>query len=395
MQAELFMHPDVVVVGLGAMGAATIYQLARAGLSVVGIDRFAPPHEMGSSHGETRITRQGVGEGEAYVPLVLRSHMIWRELEEETGAKLLLSCGFLAIDGAGGATPFHGRAGFFERTVAAARAYSIPHELPTVDEARLRFPQFTLAGHEQLYYEPGGGLVYPERCVAAQLSRARDLGATLHLGEAVTAVEQTADGALVRTEKGHCFPCGAVVLAAGGWTPALVGAPLARLSLYRQILHWYPPADPLLYEASRCPTFIWQHGPTPEQSFYGFPIAPGAREAVKVATENYTGALPTPEAMRREVEPRESRRMFEDHVSGRLAGVCGQSVHAATCFYTFAPDGDFVIDTAQDSSRIHIVSACSGHGFKHSAGIGEHMALRIAGKAEPIPDFALARPALA
>lgn len=88
---------DILVIGLGAMGSAALYQLARRGVKAVGLDRFAPPHTMGSSHGETRITRQAVGEGRDYVPLVLDTHRIWRELEAETSAELLNPCGLVVM----------------------------------------------------------------------------------------------------------------------------------------------------------------------------------------------------------------------------------------------------------------------------------------------------------
>ena len=175
---------DVIVVGLGAMGAATAYQLARRGVRVLGLDRFAPPHDRGSSHGETRITRQAIGEGDQYVPLALRSHEIWRELEAETGEQLLLSCGFVAIDSAGGRAATHGRPGFTARTVAAARRFGITRELLTPDELMRRHPAFRLAGHEQVYYEPGGGLVFPERCIAVQgaVSLTRTRLSPMHVG---------------------------------------------------------------------------------------------------------------------------------------------------------------------------------------------------------------------
>src|SRR3954464_3169194 len=84
---------DILVIGLGAMGSAALYQLAKRGVKAVGIDRFSPPHDLGSTHGETRITRQAIGEGESYVPFALRSHEIWRELEVETGESLLTQNG--------------------------------------------------------------------------------------------------------------------------------------------------------------------------------------------------------------------------------------------------------------------------------------------------------------
>jgi len=123
------MRAEVAVVGLGAMGAATLYQLARRGVSAIGIDRFAPPHALGSSHGETRITRAAVGEGEDYVPFVRRSHAIWRELEAATGQSLLEQCGLLMMAPRGVRTGHHGKTDFLNRTASVARRHRIPHQM--------------------------------------------------------------------------------------------------------------------------------------------------------------------------------------------------------------------------------------------------------------------------
>ncbi|QGN56496.1 N-methyl-L-tryptophan oxidase [Novosphingobium sp. Gsoil 351] len=371
------------------MGSAALYQLARAGVKAVGIDRFAPPHDRGSSHGETRITRCGVGEGEAYVPLAIRSHAIWRELEAETGTDLLLQCGFMAIDGAPGAE-FHGKPSFFECTRGGAERFGVAYEDLSIDEARRRFPQFHFRGDERLYYEPGGGLVYPERCIAVQLHVARALGAELCLNEQVLNIVPESAGVLVETDRQRVL-ADRVVLAAGGWTPALVGEALAPMRLLRQVLHWFALEEPAVYSADRFPTFIWAHGSGPQENFYGFPIAPGATGGLKVATEQYQCPLERPEAMDRNVVASESTAMFADHVAGRLRGARAETIKATACFYTQAPDSDFVIDCHPMSERIAVVSACSGHGFKHSAAVGELVAAWIGQGSAPPKDFALRR----
>lgn len=385
---------DVVVVGLGAFGAATLYQLARAGVSAIGIDRFAPPHDRGSSHGDTRITRAGVGEGEAYVPFALRSHQIWRELEAQTGEPLYLACGHLIIDGAPEAE-FHGKQGIGAASIANARKYDIPHEVLTPEEAMRRFPQFRLEGHETVYFEPGGGLVFPERCIAAQLAQARALGARTITGEVVTAVRPVGGGVEVETGGGMVITAERAVIAAGGWTPGIVGRALSKLRLLRQTLHWFEPEVWSLYAPDRCPSYIWTHGVAEEESFYGFPVIEGfARRGVKVATEQYREALERPEDIARDVAPAESAALFDEHVAGRMASLRPRARHAAACLYTMAPDGDFLIDRHPESERIVVVSACSGHGFKHSAGAGEHIARLVAGEVAPIAEFALDRAAL-
>src|ERR1700733_15927652 len=128
-EASMSENADFLVVGLGAMGSATLYQLARRGAKAIGLDRFAPPHTMGSSHGETRLTRQAVGEGRDYAPLVLNSHRIWRELEADTGETLLNDCGVLVMAPGSGQTSHHGKPDFVARSIEVARDFGIDHEV--------------------------------------------------------------------------------------------------------------------------------------------------------------------------------------------------------------------------------------------------------------------------
>lgn len=364
---------DVIVIGLGAAGSAALYQLARAGIRAIGIDRWHPPHAMGSSHGETRITRQAIGEGEVYVPLVLRSHEIWRELEQETSQRLLEACGVLIIGAEGGAAMHHSRSGFVLNTVAAAKAHGIAHEVLSIDETRRRFPQFALTGDELVYFEPGGGFVYPERCIAAQLAMASKLGACIVTGAQVTAIRETAGG--VAVEAGDTiYHADRVILAAGAWTPGLTASPaLAPLTLRRQVLHWFAPERPQDFGVGTFPAFIWLHGNHAEDSFYGFPIPDDlGHNLVKVADENQTRATKDPDQLYRDVRPGEAAEMHRDHLAGRIPGLTLPPVRSAACLYTCAPDADFVIGPRDGSERITVVSACSGHGFKHSAAVGEH-----------------------
>ena len=380
---------DVIVIGLGAAGSATLYQLARAGISAIGIDRWEPPHAMGSSHGETRITRQAIGEGEVYVPLVMRSHEIWRELESETGQKLLEACGVLIIGAEGGAALHHNRSGFVLNTVAAAKAHGIAHEVLTVEETARRFPQLRLTGDELVYFEPGGGFVYPERCIAAQLSMATRLGARIVTGTQVTAITETPGGVAVQAG-GTTFHADRTILAAGAWTPGLAAGPaLAPLALRRQVLHWFAPERPQDFAVGAFPAFIWLHGNHAEDSFYGFPIPDDlGHTLVKVADENQTRTTPDPDMLEREVRAEEAQAMHRDHLAGRIPGLDLPPHRSAACLYTCSPDADFVIGPLDGTRRITVVSACSGHGFKHSAAVGEHaMRLITEGPGAQIPAF--------
>jgi sarcosine oxidase len=363
---------DILVIGLGAMGSAALYQLAKRGVKVAGLDRFAPPHIMGSSHGETRITRQAVGEGRDYVPLVLDTHRIWHELEAETDGQLLNGCGVVVMAPGVGETSHHGKPDFVVRSIKAAHDFGIAHEVLNGQEVAYRFPQFlNLRGDEKAYYEPGGGYVFPERCVGAQLTRAAQLGAMIRTGVEVLSIAQAGTVVRVETSSGT-FEASQVVVSAGSWNAHLLGAPFDRvLTVRRQVLHWYELEDTSAYRAN-APAFIWMHGATDVDYFYGFPPLPGDRR-VKVATEQYETRT-TADALNRTVDPAESAKMYQEHVRGRLAGVTPRVAQAAACLYTITPDRGFIIDRHPDQDRVYVISACSGHGFKHSAGVGNAVA---------------------
>ena len=365
---------DTIVIGLGAVGAATLWQLARRGQRVLGLDRWDPPHSFGSTHGDTRITRCAIGEGEIYVPLVLRSHEIWRELEAETGDDLLTQCGALMLAGGSANAVVHGKANFVGRTILAAERYGIAHEVLSPDEVMHRFPQFRLEGHELAYFEAEGGFVRPERCVRAQLDAARRLGAIVRGQTQVVRLERDGGGVVVTTASGDRLHAARAVLAAGVWSPGLAGAALSpHMSVARQVLHWFQPDDPAHFVPERFPVFIWAHGDTAEDSFYGFPIPPGT-DGVKLAREQYTDITSDADALRREVGPDEGAAMMERHGAGRLLGLAATPLRSVVCPYTNTPDGDFLITTLPNNEHALLVSACSGHGFKHSAGLGETIA---------------------
>jgi sarcosine oxidase len=360
---------DVAVIGLGAMGSAALYQLAKRGVKAIGIDRFSPPHDQGSTHGETRITRQAIGEGEVYVPLALRSNEIWKELEAETGEQLRVQNGCLVVDSSRPAPSGVIRAAFLERTQKAAIAYDIPHELLDAAEIRRRYPQFTPREDEIGYFEPGGGYLNPERCVAAQLERARALGAVTQLGTRVISVSPAGEGVRIVTDEGELL-AGQAIVSAGSWAPALLGAPFTQLlSPSRQVMHWFDVDPDYARHWSTSPVFIWCHGPNPNDFFYGFPSLSGSN-AIKTAGEQYDVFI-QPDKIERSVAPAESAAMRESHLAGRVQGLRSNATRAVTCLYTVTPDSNFLIDWHPESDRILVVSPCSGHGFKHSAAIGE------------------------
>lgn len=375
------MQYDVAVVGLGAMGSATLYQCARRGMKAIGIDRHSPPHTLGSSHGDTRITRLAVGEGPAYVPFVKASHRIWRELEHETGETLLTECGALVIAGSEGGNSHHGKADFVRETCRAAESYGIAHEILASDALRSRFPYLIgLKGDEIAYFEPEGGFVRPEACIRAQLTMARRHGAEIRTETpALSVVCRPTGGVLIDTSAGAVI-ADKVIIAAGAWTAGLIGEVFPDiLTVTRQVLHWFKvenrPSVP-----KNSPVMIWMHGESDTDYFYAFPPQFG-EGAMKFATEQYAQTTSV-DTIRRTVDPEESKEMFERHVRGRVAGIIGHAVRSAACLYTTTPDRGFVLDCLPANPDVFVISACSGHGFKHSAGIGAAVADRLEGSQE-------------
>lgn len=380
---------DVVVVGLGAVGSATLHRLALQGVKAIGIDRFHPPHDRGSTHGETRITRVAIAEGAAYVPLARRSHAIWRELEAESGETLFAQIGLLVIAEGEGA-PGHGQASFLGSTIAAAAAHGVPHEIMDSAEIRRRYPQFQVRDEERAYLEPGAGVLFPERCVALQLRLAQAHGAVVRTGETVGSITPSGSGVSIVTDKGR-IEAGCVVLTAGAWLPGLAGGNLPQVTaVHRQTILWFDADEPALYDPARCPAFIWMHGAREEDYLYGFPMLPGTT-GVKAASERYFGHV-DPDQIDCVVSAAERTEVYDRHVAGRLRGIANRPLKSATCLYTVTPDAGFIIDRLGEDGRVLAASCCSGHGFKHSPALGEELAaLAIDPARAAEPTFALAR----
>jgi sarcosine oxidase len=360
-----------LVLGLGAMGSAALYQLRKRGANVAGIDQFSPPHNFGSSHGETRVTRLAIGEGPHYSPLALRSHELWREIEDQTGSDLLTVTGGLIISSRSTSSHMH-VADFFGNTVAAAETYGIAHEVLDAPTMRKRFPQFAVRDDEIGYYEYEAGFLRPEACIAANLALAEKYGAMIHRNEKVLGFEENSAGVTVRTDK-DTYTADRLIVSAGAWLPQLIAPNYAQpFKVRRQVLFWFAPKDSIApYECGKFPIYIWEIQGRP-QAIYGFPAIDGPHGGIKIATAQYETET-TPDAVDRTVSDAEKRAMY-DYIAPYFPGFSNICIKAAVCLYTVTPDAEFVIDTHPDMPRVTIASPCSGHGFKHSAAIGEALA---------------------
>jgi sarcosine oxidase len=374
------MAYDAIVVGLGAMGSAAVYQLAKRGAKVLGIDRFRPPHDLGSSHGETRITRQAIGEGEEYVPLAVRSYEIWREIEAETGLNtgaLLTVTGGLIIASGSGTGSLHGSGNFIGQTIACAQKFGIRHTLLNADDIRQNFPQFNLMGDETGYFENEAGFLRPENCVQAQLELAQKYGAEIHFDERVLSCAENE----VVTEKGK-YSGGTSIISAGPWVNEFVGEEFRKLfKIHRQVLYWFELKEHAEnYLLGNFPIFIWQFRRRADDFIYGFPGTSGLAGGLKLATEQHVQTA-DPDTADNWVSEEETEKMYREYVAPHLPGLGRRCVKAAACLYTVTPDNGFIIDRHPRNENTLIASPCSGHGFKHSAAVGEILAeLAIDGK---------------
>jgi sarcosine oxidase len=368
---------DVLVVGLGAVGSAALYQSAKLGAHAIGIDRFDPPHDQGSSHGDTRITREAIGEGREFVPLVLRSNQIWEQLEAATGRSLLTRKGGLVLASPSMPGDHHGSTSFIQDTIAAATEFRIAHEILSADELRHRYPQFRLRGDEIGYFEHGAGFLRPEACIETQLTLAKQLGAKVVTSEAVVDYEPMRDGTVKVTTRRNSYSAAKVIVTAGPWIQKLLGESYTEyFKIYRQVLYWFAlTSHAEQYALDRFPVFIWIAGNRPRDMMYGFPAVDGPYGGVKIAAEQYDATV-DPDAVPRTVTDAEISAMYNDYVASHFPGVSSQCLRTATCLYTVTPDAKFVVDHFRDCENIVFASACSGHGFKHSAALGEALALQ-------------------
>lgn len=372
---------DTIVIGLGAMGSAALYQLAKAGQRVLGIDRFAPPHRMGSSHGETRITRLACGEGPEYTQFARRSHEIWRELEAKTGKSLLVQNGFLAISGEGPRAANHENPDFLATTIEAAKRASIGHELLDDAAIRRRYPAFNILAGDRAYFEPEAGYVLPEACIAAQLQQATALEAQVRTDETATSFATAGGSAQVTTDRG-AYTAEKIIISAGAWLPGLLSRERADVfTVRRQVLHWFrlkPDATVENYRSDRFPVYIWQL--PARQAIYGFPWTGEGKPTIKIATEQYDTST-SPDAIDRTVSEREARAMYDEYVAPYFPGASSDCDRSVVCMYTCVDNARFIIDELPGNPRVIVASPCSGHGFKHSAAIGEALAdLAVNGK---------------
>lgn len=348
---------DVIVVGLGGMGSATVRQLAARGVRVLGLERFTPAHDLGSSHGGSRVIRQSYFEDPAYVPLLLRSYELWEETQKDAEVDLLTLTGGLYL-GPPQSTTFAG-------SLASAREWDLPHEVLDAQAVRARFPTFAPDDGDLAVYERRAGFVRPEASVSAHLELAARDGADLRFSQQVRSFDETADGVRVRTADAE-FSAGHLVVSPGAWAPDLLVDLDLPLRVERQVQYWFAPPGGVAPFVDH-PVYVSEL--SDGRQIYGFPAMDGPDGGAKVAFFR-RGRDTDPDRLDRVVTDDEVAEM-RARVAATLPGLAGPVLRAVPCMYTTTPDEHFVI---RRRGRVTIGCGFSGHGFKFVPVIGEILA---------------------
>lgn len=371
---------DVIVAGVGAMGAATCHALARRGARVLGLERFDIPHAAGSSGGHTRLVRLAYYEHPDYVPLLRRAYQGWDALGEAAGAPILHRTGALYLG------PPEGE--LIAGSLQAARAHGLAHERLDPAEARARWGPFRVPPHFDALYEPDAGFVLCERAIAAMAEQAMGCGAELHGREPVRAWHVEHGGVRVVTDRAT-YHAGHLVITSGAWTGALVRDLGVPLTVTRQVLGWVWPRAPERFALGRFPCWAAQDdAPGFEGIYYGFPMMPGASAApgLKVA-HHAPGPETDPDHLDRAPTATDEDD-FRPALARYLPDANGPLLSMRVCMYTMSPDHHFVLDRHPEHHRVTIGCGFSGHGFKLAPAMGEALAdLALHGRSELPIDF--------
>lgn len=360
---------DVIVAGVGAMGAQACWRLAGRGQRVLGLDRYDIPNVMGSSHGVNRIIRLSYFEHPLYVPIMRRAYALWRETERLAGEQLLYLTGSLDIGIENSA--------IVTGSLESCRRHKLDHELLPAKDVNRRFPGYRLPEDYFAVLQPDGGFVASERAVVAAANLAMDAGAALRGREAVIDFEPIAGGGVrVRTARGQ-YEASRLVLAAGAWIGELVPALKAIAVPERQVLGWFRPKQPERYRLGAFPVSNLK---SELGHFYQFPVwnVPG----FKIGLYHHLGEKGRANELSREPNERDEAALRRG-LARFFPDADGDLIALRTCLFTNTPDEHFIIDTLPGFPEVIVASPCSGHGFKFSSAIGEILADLAMNQASP------------
>ena len=351
-------HVDAIVVGVGAVGSAALWHLARRGLRVVGVDRFTPGHDRGSSHGQTRMIRQAYFEHPDYVPLVLAAYRQWHELEQLAGRSLYVETGLLEIGPPDGEV--------VPGVLASAREHGLDVESLAVAEIEQRFPAFRVPHGMAGVFERHAGFLRVEECIVAMTQQAILSGAQVRCGESVVSWAVEGRSLVVRTDH-DTYHAGHAIVTAGAWAGQVLhdlGLPLVVL---RKPQYWYAGTDDHIRLERGCPSWLYEIG---EHIFYGFPQID--HRGMKLAEHSGGAVVADPLKVDRSFDL-DDQRQVEQFQQSHLRGLSTLCTHQAVCMYTVSPDRNFIIDRHPEFAHLSFAAGLSGHGFKFAPVLGQSL----------------------
>ena len=345
---------DILVIGLGAHGSSALYHLAAvSGLRVAGIDRYTPPHNRGSSHGQSRIIREAYHENPVYVPFLREAYGLWEELQREAHRPLLKTTGALLLGRPDTAVVAGAR--------LSAETHGVSFEWLEASEIRRRFPAFRPDEGTVAVWEKRAGVLFPEECISAHLAGAAARGAELFFEEAVLRILRSGDGVEVVTSKG-VYLASKVIVSAGAWVGEMLSELRLPLTFERQVVCWFSGGGAVL-KPDRMPVYIWEY--EAGRMFYGFP---DMGQGIKIGF-HHGGRHIRPDELRQDAGVEEIEEIRE--IARRYLAIEPVFEAASVCMYTNTPDEDFIIDEYPGWPQVLVVSPCSGHGFKFSSVVGK------------------------
>ncbi|MFD1705370.1 N-methyl-L-tryptophan oxidase [Siminovitchia sediminis] len=350
------MDGDVGVIGLGTVGSMTLWQLAKRGVSAVGFEQFGIGHDYSAAGGESRIFRTAYGEGYEYVPLMLESYKLWRELERESGNQLLDLTGGLMIGETGTA--------FMNNVLRSVEKFGLDHEILDRKQAEKRFPQHRLLPNEIMVLDKLAGGLRPELAIVSAVKQAEKLGAAVHSHSRVESIEPNTNGVEV-TANGRTYNFGKVVIATGPWTGTFLPEYKPHITVKRLAMGWFAAKDIEKFKADRFPVYIRESG---EDKFYGTPTFEGSM--VKTAFYINYGILEHPDELKRTLLPDELQ-LLRKAVEKYLPDLYTDPVRISIYMDGFTPDEHALLGTIHGQERMILLGGFSGHGFKMATGIGK------------------------
>jgi sarcosine oxidase len=356
---------DVIVIGTGGVGSAALYHLAKRGVKVLGLDRFPPGHDRGSSHGRTRIIRQAYFEHPDYVPLLLRAYELWEDLSQRSGKQLYHEIGLLQIG------PPNGKV--VPGVLGSARRHGLQVDQLTPTQVRKCFLGFNILDEWEAVFESRAGYLDVEDCVISHHREAQKLGAEVQTGLTVDYWSANCDGVAVATSVGQ-FRAAKLVIAAGPWAPQFLRNLGIVLEVRRKDVFWYPINDPCMRADHGCPAYLYEiDRPQLTGVWYGLPEVDNWGFKIAEHTDALPRTVDDPLAESRDVRE-DARKETEAALSTLLPNVGRPLLHHSVCFYTMSPGEDFIVDVHPLYPQVSFAAGLSGHGFKFTCVLGEALA---------------------